>query len=135
MNEFLDLSQAKQFASNDLELFELAQTFEISLQLEVDFFKNTPQKRDSLGEGKFESLWINSDLIKSVELHFHQIMGFLPLFAGYATLNELKSLSKLIINNSSVEFYDSCGRIQEILEGLQSELSNWKASYHLHSSQ
>ena len=159
MHVFLDLTSAKHYASSEVELMSLALTFEISLGDEVEFFKSTlnslsgddagsqsssevgsPKSSLNKGNLKKSSLkksFLNSEVLKEIKVHFHQLIGFLPLFTAPRTLDEIKTLIKLVINDSSTgtpeSFYESWARLQEILEGLQNELQDWKASYHLSS--
>ena len=134
MSVFLDITRANQYAATKTDLIALVDTFARSLDGEIEFFKHvlTPTEESECVQPQYRPL--STELLHRIDQHFHQLIGFLPIFTNQTSLDELKRLIKLVINDSSGDFGTAYTRLQEILEGLQCKLSKSKASYHHRNS-
>ena len=134
MRVFLDITRANQYASTKTDLIALVDTFELSLEGEIEFFKHAFTTIDGSEpvQPHFRSLSTESQ--QMLDQHCHQLIGFLPIFTNLTSLDELKRLIKVVKNYSSGDFGPAYTRLQEILEGLQCELRDWRKGYHFSSS-
>ncbi len=130
MSVFLDITRANQYAATKTDLIALVDTFAHSLEGEIEFFKHvlTPTEESECVQPHYRPL--STELLHRIDQHFHQLIGFLPIFTNQTTLDELKRLIKLVINDSSGDFGTAYTRLQEILEGLQCELRDWRKDDH-----
>lgn len=138
MARYFDISAAQEFTSNMDELRALLHTFEGSLREQVTYFQALREhlgraplqtKHNRLGTRDCSGIYAKliEPLRPEILEHLHQMLGFLPLFSNEEVVERIKSIKKLIFNNSFDDLHEPFDRIQGILECLQSELSEWSA--------